>query len=161
MKAIIIVHSYHHGSTRKIADVIGKALNAKVKTATGITPDEASCYDLIGLGAGIDSGRHYKPLLDFAGSLPKASGQKSFLFSTAGIAGKEKKKLNDHKALRGILQAKGYMVLDEFACKGFNTNSFLKYIGGMNKGRPNSEDLRAAAGFANNLKGRASLWQTS
>jgi len=155
MKAIIIVHSYHHGSTQKIADVIGEVLNAEVKTTTGITPDEASRYDVIGLGAGIDSGRHYKPLLYFAGSMPKASGQKTFLFSTAGIAGKEKKKLKDHKALRGILQAKGYVVLDEFACKGFNTNSFLKYIGGMNKGRPNTEDFNEAAGFANNLKGQA------
>jgi flavodoxin len=44
------------------------------------------------------------------------------------------------------------LIVDEFACKGYNTNSFLKYIGGMNKGRPNKEDLEHAEAFARNLK---------
>jgi hypothetical protein len=44
------------------------------------------------------------------------------------------------------------MIVDEFACKGFNTNSFMKYLGGMNKGRPNAEDLRHAKEFAQNLQ---------
>ena len=154
MKAIVIVYSYHHGNTRKIAEAIASELGAAVKATSEITPEETAGYDLIGLGAGIDSGKHYKPLLDFAHAMPKASGQKTFVFSTAGIAGKEKKKLSDHKALRVILQAKDYEILDEFTCKGFNTNSVLKYIGGMNKGRPNAEDFRAAVEFADNLKRR-------
>ena len=32
--------------------------------------------------------------------------------------------------------------MDEFGCTGFNTNRFLKYFGGINKGRPNAEDLK-------------------
>jgi flavodoxin len=44
------------------------------------------------------------------------------------------------------------MIVDEFSCKGFNTNSFLKYFGGMNKGRPNAEDLKHAEEFVQNLK---------
>ena len=155
MKTIVVVHSYHHNSTRKIADAMAAALNAEVKSTSEIAPAEAADCDLIGLGAGIDSGKHYKPLLDFAEALPNANGTKTFLFSTAGIAGKEKKKLSDHTALRVILQSKGYEVLDEFACRGFNTNSFLKHIGGMNKGRPDAEDFDAAAAFADNLKRRA------
>jgi flavodoxin len=160
MKAIIIVHSYHHGSTRKIADVISESLCAEVKTTMEISPIDAAGYDIIGLGAGIDSGHHYKPLLDFAEALPKASGQKAFIFSTAGVAGIEKKKLSDHKALRGILQSKSYEVLDEFTCRGYNTNKFLKYFGGMNKGRPNADDFHAATIFANSLKGRVRQWPT-
>ena len=152
MKAVIVVHSYHHNNTQKIADSMAVALDAEVKATTEITPEEAVGFDLIGLGAGIDSGKHYKPLLDFANMMPKANGQKIFIFSTAGIAGKEKKKLSDHKALRVILQAKGYEILDEFACKGFDTNSILKHIGGINKGRPNEEDINAAIEFVNNLK---------
>jgi hypothetical protein len=35
---------------------------------------------------------------------------------------------------------------------GHNTNSFLKVFGGINKGRPNAEDLRHAEEFAQNLK---------
>ncbi len=44
------------------------------------------------------------------------------------------------------------MIVDEFSCKGFNTNSFMKYFGGMNKGRPNADDLKNAEEFAQNLK---------
>ena len=65
--------------------------------------------------------------------------------------GKEKV-AEDHSLLREKLQSKGYNILDEFACKGYNTNSFLKYLGGMNKGRPNAEDLKHAKEFAQNLK---------
>jgi len=48
--------------------------------------------------------------------------------------------------------SKEYIVKGEFSCKGFNTNSFIKFFGGMNKGRPNSEDLRNAAEFALRLE---------
>jgi hypothetical protein len=37
-------------------------------------------------------------------------------------------------------------------CPGFNTNSFLKFFGGINKGRPNANDLKRAEEFAMNLK---------
>jgi flavodoxin len=58
----------------------------------------------------------------------------------------------DHSKLRKKLEVKGYLIVDEFACKGFNTNSFMKYFGGMNKGRPNAEDLKNAEEFAKKLK---------
>ena len=58
----------------------------------------------------------------------------------------------NHSSLREKLQSKGYMIVDEFSCAGFNTNKFLKYFGGINKGRPNSEDLKQAEEFAQNLK---------
>ena len=57
-----------------------------------------------------------------------------------------------HKLLREKLQSKGYTIVDEFNCKGFNTFAFLRLFGGMNKGRPNSEDLKNAETFANSLK---------
>jgi hypothetical protein len=57
-----------------------------------------------------------------------------------------------HTSLREKLLSKGYIIVDEFNCAGFNTNSFLKFIGGMNKGRPNAKDLKHAEEFAQNLK---------
>jgi flavodoxin len=44
------------------------------------------------------------------------------------------------------------MIVDEFSCVGFNTNSFMKLLGGMNRGRPNADDLKHAEEFAQNLK---------
>ena len=67
------------------------------------------------------------------------------------MTGKDKT-ANDHSSLKEKLQSKGYMIADDFQCKGFNTNSFMKYLGGMNKGRPNAQDLKHAEEFAQNLK---------
>jgi flavodoxin len=151
VKALLIVYSYHHMNTEKVASVFANVLGAQVKVPQRTNPGELRDYDVIGFGSGIDSGRHYKELLDFAEKLPQVAGRKAFIFSTSAIMGADKV-AKDHAALREKLQAKGYVIVDEFACKGYNTNSFLKYIGGMNKGRPNAEDLRHAEEFARGLK---------
>lgn len=144
---IIIVYSYHHGNTAKIANVFSEVLDAKVLTPEEVIPENLKDYELIGLGAGIDSGKHYKPLLDLADRIPAVRDKKCFIFSTSAVQG-ESKVYKDHSALRQKLQSKGYFVLDEFSCKGFNTNSFLKYIGGMNKGKPDNTNLKHAEEFA-------------
>jgi hypothetical protein len=86
-----------------------------------------------------------------ADQLPEGCKKSCFIFSTSAIIG-EDKVAKDHLALRLKLVSKGYIVKGEFSCKGFNANSFLKFFGGMNKGRPNSEDLKNAAEFALNLE---------
>ncbi len=138
-------------NTEKVAKVFAKVLDAQIKAPQQTDPEELEEYGLIGFGAGIDSGKHYKPVLDFADKLPQVTSKKAFIFSTAALAG-EKKAAEDHSALREKLVAKGYVIVDEFQCKGFNTNSFMRFFGGMNKGRPNDEDLERAEMFALNLK---------
>jgi flavodoxin len=149
-KSLVIVFSYHHNNTARIASALSKGLNATVKTPDQVIIEEIPEYDLIGFGAGIDSGRHYKPLLDLVDRLPVVDGKAGFIFSTSAIQGEAKVK-KDHSLLRQKLESKGYAILGEFSCKGFNTNSFLKYFGGMNKDRPNCEDLKSAEEFAKNL----------
>src|SRR6056297_2488099 len=147
LKCLIIIHSYHHNNTAKVAEEISKVLNGDIVGTTEIIKESITAYDLIGFGAGIDSGRHYQPLLDFAEKLPILSNQKCFIFSTSGVQGVKKVK-KDHDALRMKLLRKRLIVIDEFSCKGFNTNSFLKFFGGMNRGRPNENDLKHAKEFA-------------
>ena len=151
MRALLILYSYHHHNTEKVTNVLAKVLNAQIKTPQEIKPEELQEYSLIGFGSGIYGAKHHKSLLDLADRLPQVTDRKAFIFSTSAIMGKEKV-ANDHSTLREKLQPKGYMIVDEFACKGFNTNSFMKYLGGMNKGRPNAEDLKNAEKFALNLK---------
>jgi flavodoxin len=151
MKSLLVVFSYHHMNTEKIAKVVAKVLDAEIKTPQQTDPEELETYGLIGFGAGIDSGKHYKPVLDLVDKLPQVNSKKAFIFSTAALTGEEKA-TKDHSALREKLQAKGYVIVDEFQCKGFNTNSFMRFFGGMNKGRPNDEDLERAEEFALNLK---------
>lgn len=121
-KCLIIVYSYHHNNTAKIANAMAAVLHAEVKTPEQVVMEEFEQYDLIGFGAGIDSGRHYKQLLDVADWLPAVNEKSCFIFSTSAIMG-EKKVAKDHALLRQKRQSKGYCVEDEFSCKGFNTNS--------------------------------------
>jgi flavodoxin len=151
MKSLLVLYSYHHNNTEKIANVFAKVLDAQIKTPQQIDPEELQEYDLIGFGSGIYDAKHHESLLDLANKLPTVTGGRAFLFSTGALTG-EIKAADDHSPLRERLQSKGYVILDEFQCVGFNTNSFLKYFGGMNKGRPNAEDLKHAEEFAQNLK---------
>ncbi len=151
MKSLLVLFSYHHHNTEKIANVFAKVLGAQIKSLEQINPEELQEYSLIGFGSGIYGEKHHKLLLDLADTLPQTTNRKAFIFSTSAIQGKAKV-AKDHSLLREKLQSKGYMIVDEFSCKGFNTNSFLKYFGGMNKGRPNAKDLRHAEEFSQNLK---------
>ncbi|XMB72968.1 flavodoxin family protein [Mycoplasmatota bacterium WC30] len=152
MKSLIVLYSYHHNNTRKIAETISNIIGANIKSPMEIKLDELIQFDLIGFGSGIDSGKHYKELLEFAAKLPNVEKKKCFIFSTSAMQG-VKKVASDHAALREVLLTKGYQVVGEYSCKGYNTNSFLKYIGGINKNRPNLEDIENAKKFATKLLG--------
>ncbi len=152
MKTLIIVHSYHHNNTLKISHAMADVLDADVKTCEQAKIEDLAEYDLIGFGAGIDSGKHYGELLNFAEDIPlNSSSKKCFVFSTSAIYSESKMK-KDHSHLNLILKCKGYEIIGEFSCKGFNTNSFLKYLGGMNKANPDGVDIINARQFALELR---------
>ncbi len=159
MKPLVIVYSYHHGNTEKVARVIAGVLDAEVRTPERVDPAALAEYPLVGFGSGIDSSRHYKPLLDLAAALPEARGAKAFIFSTCGApaAAFGEKYIEDyaeesHAALREALSSRGYEIIGEFNCPGFNTNGFLRYFGGLNRARPDARDLLNAEDFARRMK---------
>jgi len=158
VKSLVIVFSYHHNNTEKIANACAKALGAEVKTPQQVRPEEIAGYDLVGFGSGIYSATFDSSVLDLADRLPDAAGKKAFLFSTYGapgfVANREFIEKN-HRQIREKLQAKGYTVIGEFGCAGWNTNSFLKYFGGLNKGRPDANDLQNAEAFARQMMDKA------
>lgn len=151
MKSLILLYSYHHNNTEKIAEVFSRVLDAQIKRTGDVTPQEVSGYDLVGFGSGIYSDKHHPSMMEFVDQLPHEPGRKAFIFSTAGMSNKDKT-ATDHDSIREILEAKGYSVIGEFQCPGFNTNSFLKYFGGMNKGRPNAKDLKEVEVLAHKIK---------
>ena len=151
MKSLILLYSYHHNNTEKIAEVFSRVLDAQIKKTGDVTPHEVSGYDLVGFGSGIYSDKHHPSMMEFVDQLPHEPGKKAFIFSTAGMSSKGKT-ATDHSSIREKLEAKGYLVIGEFQCPGLNTNSFLKYFGGMNKGRPNAKDLKEVEVLANKIK---------
>jgi flavodoxin len=48
--------------------------------------------------------------------------------------------------------ARGFKVVGSFSCKGFDGYGFVKHLGGVNKGRPDEEDIHKAEAFAESLK---------
>jgi flavodoxin len=148
MKSLLVLMSIHHKNTEKIAKVFAEVLGARIETPQQVDPEELQEYSLIGFGSGIYDGKHHKLVLDLADKLPQVTNRKAFIFSTCTI---EREVAKNHSTLREKLQSKGYMIVGEFGCPGFNTNSFAKLFGGVNKGRPNAEDLKLAEEFAQSL----------
>ena len=158
LRSLVVVFSYHHNNTKKIANACAKVLGAEVKTPKQVKPEEIAEYDLVGFGSGIYSATFDPSVLDLADRLPQVSSKKAYLFSTYGapafVANREFIEKN-HQQIREKLKAKGYTVIGEFGCAGWNTNSFLKYFGGLNKGKPDAEDLRNAEAFARDMMEKA------
>ncbi len=145
MKTLIIYTSVHHGNTEKIAKVIAKVLNATLLKTNEVDVNTLKEYDLIGFGSGIYAWRHHRSLLKLANKLPTLN-KKAFIFSTAGAPS-----ISNHNSLRKKLINKGFTIVKEFSCKGFDTFGPLKLIGGLNKDRPNEQDLKKSENFAKSL----------
>jgi flavodoxin len=57
--------------------------------------------------------------------------------------------------MRRLLARKGFAVLGEFACRGFDTWGPLWLTGGLNKSHPDDRDLDRARRFANEIARKA------
>jgi len=105
---------------------------------------------LVGFGSGVYYMKFHKELLNFVKTLPDAGGKKTFIFSTAGM--KQNPFFNrGHQSIRKILQNKNFKIIGEFDCLGYDTYGILKYIGGLNRGKPDKADIKNAKDFASNL----------
>ena len=108
-------------------------------------------YDLIGFGSGIFFGKYHQNLLDFVDKLPLIQNKKAFIFSTSGLR-KIRFIYNFDKPLKEKLQRKGFDIIDEFSCRGYDTSLAAMIVGGINKSRPDAKDLKQAEDFAKSLK---------
>jgi flavodoxin len=162
-KRLIILCSMENSNTAKVSNAISGVLEADVKSLQQFDFNDLEKYEIIGFGSGIFDQKHHVDLLELVDTMPLVSNKNVFIFSTSGVArssllksdGTPKRKnknfTDPHKILREKLLSKGFTIVGEFNCAGFNNNSILKLFGGMNKGRPNEDDLRLAEGFARSL----------
>ncbi|MFZ2456151.1 MAG: flavodoxin family protein [Candidatus Altiarchaeia archaeon] len=157
-KTLIVCQSIHHGNTMKIAEVLAGELNAEIKKPSEVENEGLEGYDLIGFGSGIYDDKHHVSLLNLADRLPDGAGKKAFIFSTSGapVAILGNKFLSNYSAkahapLKNKLESRGYRILGDLILPGFNTNSFLKYFGGLNKNRPDHKDIERAKVFASKI----------
>jgi len=151
MKTLIIYVSIHHGNTEKVAKVMANVLDANLLPVERADTGMLEQYDLIGFGSGIYFGEHHESLLSFADRLPTFRSKKVFIFSTSGLR-KIRFVHNFDEPLMKRLQQKGFDIIGEFSCRGFDTYRATKLVGGINRGRPDARDLEEAEDFARSLK---------
>ncbi len=147
METLIIYYSMHHENTQKVAEAMADSIGADVLKYELVDPDNISKYQLIGFGSGIYHDEPGRELIRFIKDLKKMENKKAFVFSTSG---RGEESFND--SLIRLLIEKGFEVIGQFVCKGFDTYGLLKIIGGINKGRPDENDLKRAKLFAESLK---------
>lgn len=156
MKSLLILVSYHHRNTEKIAQAMAKVLKAQIVKPSEIDPSSLMEYDLVGFGSGVYSAQHDPSIIELAKRIPQVQNKRAFLFTTTGaptIVMNDEFIKKNHSKLRTILESKGFVIAGEFGCRGWNTNSFLKAFGGLNRGHPDQEDLANAEKFALSLVG--------
>ncbi|WP_431962958.1 flavodoxin family protein [Nocardia sp. bgisy134] len=152
MKAIIVCTSVSHGNTKRVADVMGQALEARVVEPGQVDAAELATYDLVGFGSGIFLGSFHADLREFVQSLPVGRRGKAFVFATSGFPEAGFQRFS--RPLVRLLEQKGFEVVDTFSCRAFDTYLPFKLVGGIRKGRPNAADLAAARTFAEGLRAR-------
>lgn len=153
MRTLIICASPSHGNTRRVADRIAGVLNAEVVDPQQVQVDKIADYDLVGFGSGIYFASVDRGLRRLIDRLPHVEGVPAFTFFTSGAP--ELPWLSYSKPVRRQLASKGFRLLDSFSCRGLDTAGPLRFIGGLNRGRPNDADLAAAAAFAARVHERA------
>lgn len=152
MKTLIIYVSIHHGNTEKIAKAIASTLEADLAKPTDVGASDVCNYDLIGFGSGIYFGKHHSSLFSLVERLPSQNGRGAFIFSTSGL--RKIMLIHDFdKPLRNMLIAKGFIIVGEFNCRGWDTYPlWVRPFGGINKGKPGGKELEKAKRFAISLK---------
>jgi flavodoxin len=149
-RTLIICKSVHHQNTAKVARTIAEVLGADLCAPEAVDAESALDYDLIGFGSGVYFGRFHPALRQWIERLPDVSQfhHSAFVFSTAGLPSLWRLW---HWQSKSQLSRKGFEVVGEFCCRGFDTVGPLWLLGGLNRGHPDERDLANAAAFAQRL----------
>ena len=123
------------GNTKKLADAIAKVLDVE---ALPLSEPVQEKVDLLFLGNSYYAFSIDPEVRDFVSSLDKEKVGKIVNFGSAAMLNSTYKKVKATAAKVGIP-----MLEKEFHCKG--------EFKGLHKGRPNEEDVKAAAEFAKNI----------
>ena len=141
MKIEIVYASYHHNNTEKVVLELerrlkeyehGVVLNNVTKEL--VIHDET--FDFTIFASGIYYFGFHKNIYKYLESLQKQVRGPAFVFYTAGA-------LTDNflnKIIKKV-EDKGYDVVGTHGMLGFDTYGPYKLVGGLNKGRPDKEDI--------------------
>lgn len=149
-KTLVICKSVHHGNTARVAARIAEPLRAEVAEPDAVPYTILDGYDLVGFGSGVYYGRFHDALRDWLQGLPTqaVARRPAFVFSTSGLSCLWRLW---HRPFTRELARKGFDVIGEFHCRGFDNWGPLWLTGGINRRHPDGRDLERAAAFARRL----------
>lgn len=144
-KTVIVYASTHHGNTYKLVKAIADRYDVQMIDATKQDVCDLQDYEIVGFASGIDFGKFYEVVENFAKeNLPHK--KKVFFLYTCAM---ERKGFTD--SMKEIALQKEATILGEYGCKGYNTYGPWKMIGGMNKKHPTEEEIQSAVEFFERL----------
>lgn len=144
-RTVILYRSKHHGNTKKLVDAL-VAAHPEIDTIDVATlgkdeyPD-LSPYHIIIVGSGIYYTKFDKDVLRVCDHCLRDGDNVIGLMTYGGAA-----KYNGGD-LDGVCRLKMATLMCTYGCPGFDTYGPFKLVGGMNKGRPNQEDIDGAVAF--------------
>ena len=145
MKTAIVYYSEHHGNTKKLLDAIAAKHDVTLISVTNPQETDLTGYDRIGLASGIYYNSYAKQLLAYAQEhLPE--GREVFYIFTHGAP-----KGVFLTAIRKIAEQKHCREVGSYHCLGYDTFGPFKLVGGIAKGHPTEEEIKAAADFYRKL----------
>ena len=145
MKTAIVYYSQHHGNTRKLLEAIAKENEVTLIDVTEKQEADLSGYDRIGFASGIYYSSFAKQVLQFA-SVNLPTQKKVFFIATCGSPRK-----NYFDSIRQIAKEKSCEEIGTYECLGFDTFGPFKLIGGIAKGHPDEDEIKAAVDFYKGL----------
>ncbi|WP_264081232.1 flavodoxin family protein [Streptomyces spectabilis] len=155
---MIVCVSVSHGNTKKVADVMGQALEAPVVAPEDVDAAELATCDLVGFGSGVYSMALHPRLRELAASLPEGERRSAFVFATSGFPEAPFRPFT--RPLVRLLEQRNFDVVDTFSCRAWDTMALFRPVGGIRKGRPDAADLEAARVFAAGLPERIGATST-
>jgi len=144
---LLVRTSVHHGNTARVATAMADVLGAECLAPEDCPSNRLATCQLLGIGSGIYYGRMHDAIWRWVRDLPErfGTGPAVFIFSTSGLPILSR---FWHHPLRTAIHRKGFRVIGEFACRGFDTWGPLWLAGGLNRCHPDERDLQRAREFA-------------
>ena len=147
-KSILIYASKHHGNTYKLVNAISEEYDIAMIDATKESIVDLQEYEVIGFASGIDFGKFYEEIENFAKNNLPIKKKVFFLYTCA----MDRDGFTD--SIKEIALEKEAVILGEYGCKGYNTYGPWKVIGGMNKKHPTEAEVKSAVEFFYKLYNR-------
>lgn len=124
---------------------MAEKINADILKAADVNLNKFKGYDIVGFGSGVYNGKLHKELSEILSKLSQQEDKKAFIFSTTGS---KTYSSMAHERFRPMLEEKGFEIIGEFSCLGFDTALTKE---GINKDRPNKQDIKDAEDFIVNI----------